>query len=113
MRGMMVFAGALLAVFAALAGCTYLPGKTAGQSMDDTVITGDIKAKIFRDPELKTWAVDVDTYQGNVTLSGQVPNKAAERRLTEIAQNTKGVRSVKTNLQVAATAKTEKPASAR
>ncbi len=104
---------AFLLVLTAVAGCTHSTGKTAGRSSDDTVIAGDIKAKILRDPELRTWAVDVDVYQGNVTLAGQVPDKAAEQRLIGMAQSTKGVRSVTSNLQVAATAKTEKPASAR
>ncbi len=91
---------ALGMVLGTFAGCSYLTGKTTGQSLDDTVISGDIKGKILRDPELKTWAVDVNVYQGNVTLSGMVPSKAAEDRLIQLVENTKGVKSVRTNLQV-------------
>lgn len=91
---------ALGLVLGTFAGCSYFTGKTTGQSLDDTVISGDIKGKILRDPELKTWAVDVNVYQGNVTLSGMVPNKVAEDRLIQLVENTKGVKSVRTNLQV-------------
>jgi predicted small secreted protein len=100
-----------LALFAVLAfvstlfaGCTHFTGKTAGQSFDDTIITGDIKTKIMKDPELKTFAVDVSSYQGNVTLSGMVPNRAAEQRLILYAQDTKGVKSIRTNLRMAGAA---------
>lgn len=89
-----------------LSGCSYLTGKTTGQSLDDTVITGDIKGKILKDRELKTFAIDVNSYKGDVTVSGQVPNKAAEQRLIDYVRNTKGVKSVKTNLEIAGTEKT-------
>ncbi len=101
MKSVLVLVTAFAILAVGLAGCSHFTGKTAGQSLDDKVITTDIKAKILRDPELKTFAVDVDTYKGDVTLSGQVPNRAAERRLVQMAENTKGVKSVRTNLQVA------------
>ncbi len=88
----------------AFAGCSHFTGKTAGQSLDDTVITGDIKSKIVKDPELKTFAIDVSSYQGNVTLSGMVPSRSAEQRVIQYAQDTKGVKSVRTNLRMAAAA---------
>ncbi len=91
---------ALGMVLGTFAGCSHITGKTAGQSLDDTVITGDIKGKILKDAELKTWALEVNVYQGNVTLSGMVPNKAAEDRLVRMVEETKGVRSVRTNLQL-------------
>jgi hyperosmotically inducible protein len=83
-----------------LVACSHVTGETAGQGLDDSVITSDIKAKIVKDSELKTFGIGVSTYQGNVTLSGQVPNSAAEQRLIQYAQDTKGVKSVKTNLRM-------------
>ncbi len=91
---------ALGMVLGTFTGCSYITGKTAGQSLDDTAITGDIRGRILRDPELKTWAIDVNVYQGNVTLSGMVPNKAAEDRLVQLVEETKGVKSLRTNLQI-------------
>ena len=98
MRYLPVFVALLVLVSMAFIGCSHFTGKTAAQSLDDTVITGDIKAKILKDPDLKTFAIDVSSYQGNVTLSGQVPNTAAEQRVIQYAQDTNGVKSVRTNL---------------
>jgi hyperosmotically inducible periplasmic protein len=104
----------VLALFSlSLFACSHITGKSAGQSLDDSVIKGEINAKILKDAELKTWAIDVASYRGDVTLSGQVPNRAAQQRLIQYAQETKGVKQVRTNLQVAGTSGTEKPASAR
>jgi hypothetical protein len=83
------------------ASCTHVTGERAGETFDDSVITGTIKGKILKDSELKTLAISVNTFQGNVTLSGQVPNLAAEERAIRYAYETKGVKSVSTNLKLA------------
>ncbi len=104
MKYLLTLAAVCVFMSTVFVGCSHFTGKTAGQSLDDTVITGDIKAALIKDPELKTFAIDVSSYQGNVTLSGLVPNKAAEQRLVQYAKDTKGVKSVKTNLQMAGVA---------
>lgn len=43
----------------------------------DDAITTDIKAKMYSEPALKAATVDVASKQGEVTLTGQVPNDAA------------------------------------
>ncbi|MGD0232713.1 MAG: BON domain-containing protein [Syntrophorhabdales bacterium] len=101
MRSVLVVVAVLVCVSAAFVGCSHFKAKTAGQPLDDTVITSNIKAKILKDPDLKTFAIDVSSYQGNVALGGRVPNRAAEQRLMQYAQDTKGVRSVRANLQIA------------
>lgn len=88
-----------LVVFLAT-GCATLTGKTAGQTVDDATITSKINAKIIKDPQLSYLKIDVDTFQGNVTLSGTVPSTAAQERAVELAKNTEGVKSVKTNLVI-------------
>jgi hyperosmotically inducible protein len=98
MRILSVVLAMIVAV--AVAGCTHISGKTAGQSVDDTVITAEINAKILKDPDLKTWAIDVDSYRGNVTLSGMVPDWAAAQRVVLYARSTRGVKSVKTNFHI-------------
>ncbi len=95
---------ALVVMSVVFAGCSHFTGKTAGESLNDTVIVSDIKSQIVRDPEMKTFAIDVNSYQGNVTLSGLAPDKAAEERLIEYARSTKGVKSVRTNMQLASAA---------
>lgn len=90
----------LLVVLVGLFACQSMTGRTAGQTVDDSVIKSEINGKILADPDLKFFQIDVASFNGNVTLSGQVPNREAETKLLNIARNTKGVKSVKSNLQV-------------
>jgi len=90
----------LLIVLIAVAACQRFTGRTAGENVDDTVIKSEINGKILADPNLKVFQIDVASFNGNVTLSGAVPNREAETKLLEIARNTKGVKSVKSNLQI-------------
>jgi hyperosmotically inducible protein len=99
MKVVYVFLAFALA-FSLLAGCQHFTGKTAGQTIDDAAITADIKGKILKTPGLKTMAIDVDTFQGNVTLSGAVAGKEAEQEAIRLARTTNGVKSVKNNLHV-------------
>ncbi len=75
MRRLLFLIAVLAFASTIVAGCSHMSGETAGQNLDDSVITSDIKAKIVKDPDLKTLAINVATYQGNVTLSGQVPDR--------------------------------------
>src|SRR5882762_2976234 len=67
----------------------------------DDVITTDIKAKMFSEPALKAATVDVVSKQGEVTLTGQVPNDAARLAAYKIASETKGVSRVNDQMSVA------------
>jgi len=78
-------------------------GRTIGETVDDSVITTEINAKIVKDPDLHFVKIDVDTREGNVTLTGKVPNEAAKVRLVELAGKVKGVKHVEDNLTVEAT----------
>lgn len=89
----------LVSVFFA-SGCSTISGRTAGQTVDDSAITAKINAKIVQDPALQYLKIDVDTFQGNVALSGTVPSREAQDRLVGLARTTEGVKSVQTNLVV-------------
>jgi len=104
MRKVLVLFAVSALLSTAAFGCTYFMGRSATQSLDDTVIAGDIKTKIVKDPDLNIFAIDVSSYEGNVTLAGVVPDKAAQQRVIRYAQNTQGVKSVKTNLKIAGAA---------
>ncbi|HPL62542.1 MAG: BON domain-containing protein [Syntrophales bacterium] len=97
MKKILLFA--LIAAFA-FSGCASMTGKSAGETIDDAVITSSVNGKIIADPMLKFLKIDVDTFNGNVTLSGSVANKEAEQRAIELARGTKGVKSVKSNLMI-------------
>jgi hypothetical protein len=68
---------------------------------DDTAVVTDIKAKMFSEPSLKTANVDVSAHNGEVTLSGQVPDDSARLAAYKIASEAKGVSKVNDQMTVA------------
>lgn len=70
------------------------------QYIDDTVITGKVKAALLKERALSALAVSVETYNGTVLLSGFVENENQARRATEVAAGVKGVVEVKNNLEI-------------
>ena len=84
-----------------LAACTVMSGReTAGQYVDDTTITSRVKTAIMQDPELNASQIHVETFQGEVQLSGFIDSLREKAKAEAIAQSTKSVRSVKNNLTV-------------
>jgi len=82
-------------------GCSSSPtAKTAGEYVDDAVITSKVKAAFAADPNVKATEVNVETYKGDVQLSGFVANPADAQRAVEIARGVKGVTSVKNDIRV-------------
>ena len=101
MNRAVVVANALaMLVVLLFSGCAYLTGRTAGEIIDDSSIKGAIQSKIIEDPELGYLRIDVDSTQGHVTLTGFVPNRTAENRLIGLAQQVRGVKSVKSELMI-------------
>ena len=74
----------------------------AGGQVDDTQVTSRVKAVLAADRELQGVRIDVETSQGVVTLSGQVPTLAVKTRAGELAGNVKEARSVRNEITVAA-----------
>ncbi len=83
-----------------LAACTTPSGRTAGQVVDDSTITTKVKAKLIKDSVLQGFAIDVDTFQGEVTLTGAVNIPEQVERAGRIARETRGVRKVNNLLKV-------------
>ena len=74
--------------------------ETAGQYVDDTVITTRVKAEIFKEESLKTLQINVETYKGVVQLSGFVDSAEHASKAGEIARRVENVVSVKNDLLV-------------
>lgn len=74
--------------------------KTAGEYIDDAVITAKVKKDIFDEPSLKASEIKVETYKGVVQLSGFVSSEADIKRAVEVARNVKGVTSVKNDMRL-------------
>lgn len=100
-----------LVAFVAI-GCQATTGKTAKESVNDAYIVSAINGKILADPDLKFLQINVDSYEGKVTLTGRVPSGQAKAKLVDMARDTKGVQSVTPNLTVATAEPTKPSASA-
>jgi osmotically-inducible protein OsmY len=82
-------------------GCsTTQSHETAGQYVDDSVVTTRVKAAIFDEMSLKTLQINVKTYEGTVQLSGFVDSVEHARKAGEIAERVEGVKDVKNDLIV-------------
>lgn len=94
------YAFLLAAMVFVLAACSTTAGQTTGRYIDDSVITTKVKAAIFEDKTLKTTEISVETYKGEVQLSGFVKNKDAIPLATRVARSVEGVKNVKNDLIV-------------
>jgi hyperosmotically inducible protein len=74
-------------------------GKT-GAAVADSVITTKVKAGIFKEPELKSMAIHVETEKGVVMLSGFVDSKSDADKAVKLARSVDGVTSVKSAIKV-------------
>jgi len=87
------------AMLSAFLGCTTTPKHdSAGQYVDDSVITTKVKAAIFDEMALKTFQINVKTFQGVVQLSGFVDSAQNAQKAGEIAKNVEGVKRVENDL---------------
>ncbi len=75
-------------------------GKTVGETIDDATITTRVKTSLLNDPQVAGMKIDVDTFKGVVTLSGQVKSQAEAQRAVDLARQIDGVHDVKSTLQV-------------
>ena len=66
----------------------------------DTAITTKVKASIFKEPDLKSMAIHVETEKGVVMLSGFVDSKAEADKAVKVAKEVEGVTSVKSAIKV-------------
>jgi len=70
-----------------------------GEYVDDSVITTKVKAAIFNEPTLKSAEINVETYKGEVQLSGFVNSQSDINKAVSVARGVKGVKSVKNDMR--------------
>ena len=86
---------------ASLAGCASTQKhSSAAEYIDDAVITTKVKAALLGDPDLSAAEINVETYNGEVQLSGFVSTKAQIAQAVKTARSVDGVRAVKNSLQL-------------
>lgn len=92
-----LFVIGLLAAPVTLTACS---GETAGEYVDDSVISNTVRAKLLDDPDLNIFQIDVTTLRGDVQISGFVESQADKDRATQVARSVDGVRRVHNNLVI-------------
>jgi hyperosmotically inducible protein len=93
-------AGALLVPVAGYTADTPSKTESAKEVVSDSVITTKIKAEFANDKQVSAMNIKVDTDKGVVKLSGNAKSKDEADKAASIAKNTKGVVSVKNDIQV-------------
>ncbi len=88
----------LIATFTACASSR--THESAGEYVDDSVITTKVKSLLVADDFLKSFQISIETFQGTVQLSGFVNSQQAVNKAVEITGGVRGVKSVKNNLIV-------------
>lgn len=74
--------------------------ESTGQYVDDSTITTKVKGAILGDPSLKVLQINVETFKGEVQLSGFVDSQQSASKAGEVARSVPGVTGVKNNLIV-------------
>jgi hyperosmotically inducible periplasmic protein len=90
--------GGLALTGAGCAGTNY--HRSTGAYLDDKGIGTRVKTALFRDPLVSGFDTHVNTFRGDVQLSGFVDTPEQKERAAQIARGVTGVRMVSNNLEV-------------
>ena len=78
------------------------PDRSAGQTVDDATVTAKVKAALLAESGVDGTKINVDTFQGRVTLKGEVPSKNMADRAVQVAKGIEGVKDVDNRLNAGA-----------
>lgn len=82
-------------------GMTLKNGKvTAGNRVDDGIVTGKVKSLLLSDPGVKSFDIAVATSKGEVQLSGFLDNQMQIDRAMELARGVEGVQGVDNKMSI-------------
>ena len=92
---------AILAVLAVASACSATrTQESAGEVIDDSVLTSKVKIALIDDPITKAGQINVETYRGVVQLGGFVDNTQQKEQATKVARSITGVKEVRNDLRV-------------
>lgn len=95
---------ATLLLLATLTACGGNPAKeSTGEYIDDSVITTKVKTAFVQSKEVKAGNIQVDTFKGNVQLSGFADSTAEINQAAQIAAKVAGVKSVRNDIRLKST----------
>lgn len=91
----------LLTVFAA-AGCGMLQGEqSAGEFADDAALTARVKAALLDNEQVAGTDINVNVFNGEVTLAGYADSEEERQKAIEIAKGVPGVKAVQSTIDIA------------
>jgi hyperosmotically inducible protein len=92
---------AILGVLALASACSATrTQQSAGEVIDDSVLTSKVKVALIDDPITKAGQINVETYRGVVQLGGFVDNTEQKEQATKVARSVTGVAEVRNDLRV-------------
>jgi hyperosmotically inducible protein len=74
--------------------------ESAGEVIDDSVLTSKVKMGLIDDPVTKAGQINVETYRGVVQLGGFVDNAQQKAQATKVAHSVTGVKEVRNDLRI-------------
>jgi hyperosmotically inducible protein len=74
--------------------------QSAGEHIDDAVVTAKVKAALIDDAATKARQIEVDTFRGTVQLNGFVDSTDEKAAASRVAHSVNGVQNVRNNLAV-------------
>jgi osmotically-inducible protein OsmY len=90
-----------LVLVVSVAGCAgNKTSESFGESLDNSAITSKVKTAILTDSKLKSSQISVESFKGNVQLSGFVDSIQMSNRAAELARKVPGVKLVNNSLIV-------------
>jgi len=94
----LVLAGLMTTTLIACSATSTRP--STGQMLDDSVVTAKVKAALIQDPVTKAHQINVETFKGEVQLSGFVDDNEARTRALQVARDIEGVKNVTDAMEV-------------
>jgi hyperosmotically inducible protein len=72
--------------------------ESAGEFLDNSMITAKVKSKLIDDPVTSAFSIKVESFKGIVQLSGFVSSEKEKIRAEQIARAVEGIKDVKNDL---------------
>ena len=92
---------AILATLALASACSSTrTQQSAGEVIDDSVLTSKVKVALIDDPITKAGQINVETFRGVVQLGGFVDNAQQKDQATTVARSVTGVKEVRNDLRI-------------
>jgi len=89
-----------LICFCLLLAAVAVPVAADKESQSDGAITDRVRQRLFSDPDIKGYTVEVETKDRVVTLAGTVESEKARVKAEKLTKKVQGVKSVVNKLRV-------------